>query len=163
LKRLLKWLDDNLEETLLMILLVAISVVMMAQVIMRYFFRQSMSWPEEFCRFCFVYSGFLSMGYCVKKGKMLKVDILLGLFPAVMQKVLDLLSRLVTLAFFVYLTYHSYFAVVKSMQGGNKSAAMELPMWIIYASVLIGSFLASVRQVQDLVGFFKPKKEEAME
>ena len=54
MKRFLKWLDEDLEETLLMILLVAISVVMMAQVVMRYFFRQSMSWPEEFCRFCFV-------------------------------------------------------------------------------------------------------------
>ena len=55
-----------MEETILMVLLVAIAVVMMAQVVMRYCFRQSMPWPEEFCRFCFVYSGFISMGYCVR-------------------------------------------------------------------------------------------------
>lgn len=162
MKRFLKWLDNDLEETLLMLLLVAIALVMMAQVVMRYFFRQSMSWPEEFCRFCFVYSGFISMGYCVKKNKMLKVDILLGLFPAAMQKALDLLSRLVTLVFFAYLTYHAWFATANSLKGGMKSAAMELPMWIIYASVLIGSFLGTVRQVQDLIGFFKPAKEEEM-
>ncbi|MBE6910684.1 MAG: TRAP transporter small permease [Ruminococcaceae bacterium] len=163
MKRFWKWLDENFEETLLMILLVAISVVMMAQVVMRYFFRQSMSWPEEFCRFCFVYSGFISMGYCVRKGKMLKVDILLGLFPAALQKLLDLLSRVITLVFFVYLTYHAWLATANSMRGGMKSAAMELPMWIIYAAVLIGAFLGSVRQVQDLYKFFKPAKEEAMQ
>ena len=85
MKRFLKWLDEDLEETILMVLLVAIAVVMMAQVVMRYCFRQSMPWPEEFCRFCFVYSGFISMGYCVRRGKMLKVDILVGFFPQIVQ------------------------------------------------------------------------------
>ncbi len=162
MKRFWKWLDEDFEETLLMLLLVAISLVMMAQVIMRYFFHQSMSWPEEFCRFCFVYSGFISMGYCVRKGKMLKVDILLGLFPEALQKALDLVSRLVTLAFFMYLAYHAWFATANSMRGGMKSPAMELPMWIIYAAVLLGAFLGTIRQVQDLYHLFKPKSEEAL-
>lgn len=160
MKRFLKWLDEDLEETILMILLVAISVVMMAQVIMRYFFRQSMSWPEEFCRFCFVYSGFISMGYCVRKGKMLKVDILVGFFPKALQKVLDMVSRFITLLFFGYLAFYAYQATMNSMRGGMKSAAMELPMWIIYAAVLIGSSLGFIRQIQDLYWFFKPAKKE---
>ena len=45
-KKFLKWLDEDLEESILMLLLIAISVVMMAQVVMRYCFRQSMSWPR---------------------------------------------------------------------------------------------------------------------
>ena len=36
---------------------------------------------EEFCRMMFVFSGFLSMGYCVRKNKMLKVDILANIWP----------------------------------------------------------------------------------
>lgn len=160
MKRVFKWLDDNLEETILMILLVAISVVMMSQVIMRYFFHQSMSWPEEFCRFCFVYSGFISMGYCVKKGKMLKVDILVGFFPKSLQRILDLIGRVVTFLFFGYLSFYAYKATMNSMRGGMKSAAMELPMWIIYAAVLIGAVLAFIRQAQDLYLFFKNSKQE---
>jgi len=159
-KKFWKWLDEDFEETILMLLLVAISVVMMAQVVMRYCFRQSMSWPEEFCRFCFVYSGFISMGYCVRKGKMLKVDILVGFFPKALQKALDLVSRAVTLVFFAYLAYYAYQATMNSMRGGMKSPAMELPMWIIYAAVFIGSCLGTVRQVQDLYRFFQPAKKE---
>ncbi len=162
MKRFLKWLDEDLEETILMVLLVAIAVVMMAQVIMRYCFRQSMPWPEEFCRFCFVYSDFISMGYCVRKGKMLKVDILVGFFPEALQKVLDLISRVVTLLFFAYLSFYAYQATMNSMRGGMKSTAIELPMWIIYAAVLIGSTLGFIRQVQDLYRFFKPEKKEAL-
>lgn len=160
MKRFLKWLDEDLEESLLMILLVAISVVMMAQVIMRYFFRQSMSWPEEFCRFCFVYSGFLSMGYCVRKGKMLKVDILVTFFPKFLQKILDLVGRVITLLFFGYLGFYAYQATMNSYRGGMTSPAMEIPMWIIYAAVLIGSTLGFIRQIEDLYRFFKPAKEE---
>lgn len=162
MKRFLKWLDEDLEETLLMILLVAISVVMMAQVVMRYFFRQSMSWPEEFCRFCFVYSGFLSMGYCVRKGKMLKVDILVTFFPKFLQNILDLVGRVVTLLFFGYLGFYAYQATMNSYRGGMTSPAMEIPMWIIYAAVLIGSTLGFVRQIQDLYRVFKPAEKEAL-
>ena len=162
MKRFLKWLDEDLEESLLMILLVAISVVMMAQVVMRYFFRQSMSWPEEFCRFCFVYSGFLSMGYCVRKGKMLKVDILVTFFPKFLQNILDLVGRVVTLLFFGYLGFYAYQATMNSYRGGMTSPAMEIPMWIIYAAVLIGSTLGFVRQIQDLYRVFKPAEKEAL-
>lgn len=162
MKRFLKWLDEDLEESLLMILLVAISVVMMAQVIMRYFFRQSMSWPEEFCRFCFVYSGFLSMGYCVRKGKMLKVDILVTFFPKFLQRILDLVGRFITLLFFGYLGFYAYQATMNSYRGGMTSPAMEIPMWIIYAAVLIGSTLGFIRQIQDLYRFFKPAEKEAL-
>lgn len=162
MKRFFKWLDEDLEETILMVLLVAIAVVMMAQVIMRYFFRQSMSWPEEFCRFCFVYSGFISMGYCVRRGKMLKVDILVGFFPQALQKALDMISRIITLLFFAYLSFYAYQATMNSMRGGMKSTAMELPMWIIYASVLIGSALGLIRQIEDLYRFFRPAGKEAL-
>ena len=160
MKRFLKWLDEDLEETILMILLVAIAVVMMAQVVMRYFFRQSMSWPEEFCRFCFVYSGFISMGYCVRRGKMLKVDILVTFFPKFLQRVLDLVGRVVTLLFFAYLGFYAYQATMNSYRGGMTSPAMEVPMWFIYAAVLIGSALGFIRQIQDLYRFFKPAEAE---
>lgn len=161
-KKFLKWLDEDLEESILMLLLIAISVVMMAQVVMRYCFRQSMSWPEEFCRFCFVYSGFISIGYCVRRGKMLKVDILVTFFPRVVQKILDGAGRIVTLVFFSYLTYYSYLATMNSMKGGMKSAAMELPMWIMYASVLLGSALGVVRQAEDLYRFFFTKESKCV-
>ena len=163
--KFLTWLDNDLEETLLMILLAAITIVMMAQVVMRYVFNESMSWPEEFCRFAFIYSGFLSMGYCVRKDKMLKVDILINFFPKPIQKFLDILSRFITLVFFGYLCYHAIKATQFSYKGGMTSPAMDFPMWIIYLSVVIGSALGFIRQAENLIRFFffKEKTEEVKE
>lgn len=161
MKKFWKWFDENFEECLLMILLVLMTAVMFAQIIMRFVYRESMSWPEEFCRFSFVISGFLSIGYCIRKNKMLKVDILVGFFPDSVKKVFDLAGRIVTLIFFTYFSYYGYFAMMNSVRGGMKSPAMEVPMYVLYGSVFVGSVIGVIRQIQDLVKWFwkKEKKE----
>ncbi len=155
--KFLKWLDENFEEFILMILLVVMAVVMMSQVIMRYFFRASMAWPEEFCRLMFVFSGFLSMGYCVRKNKMLKVDILMGFFPDWLKKVLDIVARFVTLAFFLYLAWASWNTMKAQKMLGMSTPAMGWPWYMVYASVPIGSALGALRQIEDLIRYFTGK------
>lgn len=160
MKKFWKWLDESFEETVLMVFLVAMSCVMMAQIVMRYIFDQSMSWPEEFSRFMFVFSGFLSIGYCIRKEKMLKVDILLGFFPDWLKNLVNLVGRVLTLVFFAYLGYYAFFATQNSMSGGMKSPAMGWSMWILYGSAFIGCILGVLRQIQDLYRFFRKKKED---
>lgn len=157
MKKFWKWFDENFEECLLMILLILMTAVMFAQIIMRFVYRESMSWPEEFCRFSFVISGFLSIGYCIRRNKMLKVDILVGFFPDSVKKIFDLAGRVVTLIFFTYFSYYGYFAMMNSMRGGMKSPAMEVPMYVLYGSVFVGSAIGVIRQIQDLVKWFWKK------
>ena len=76
MKKIISWLDENLEEFLMLILLAMISVIIMLQVIMRYCFGHALSWPEEFTRFCFVYTGCLSAGYCIRKGAGIRVRVI---------------------------------------------------------------------------------------
>ena len=59
MKKVISWLDYNLEEVILLVLLGIISVTMMLQIIMRYLFSSPLSWVEELCRYCFVYSGMI--------------------------------------------------------------------------------------------------------
>lgn len=164
MKKLWKWFDENFEEGMLMILLILMTIVMFLQIIMRFVFRESMSWPEEFCRFCFVISGFLSIGYCIRRDKMLKVDILMGLFPDGVKKLLDVAGRIITLLFFSYFSYHAYFAMMNSIRGGMTSPAMEMPMYILYGSVFAGSVIGVLRQIQNLLCYFrKSDKKEVTE
>ena len=155
-----KWLDENFEEAILMIFLVIMSVVMMAQVIMRYFFKASMPWPEEFCRMMFVFSGFLSMGYCVRKNKMLKVDILLGFFPEWLKNVIDWVGKIVTLLFFAYLAVKSWDTVQAQKMLNMTTPAMGWPWWMVYASVTVGAALGVIRQIEDLVKMILKKGEK---
>lgn len=57
--RLIKWLDEHLEETLMIILLIIIACVTMIQVIVRKVpWLTSLTWAEEFCRFMWIWSVF---------------------------------------------------------------------------------------------------------
>ena len=155
-----KWLDENFEEAILMVFLVVMAVVMMAQVVMRYFFKASMPWPEEFCRMMFVFSGFLSMGYCVRKNKMLKVDILLGFFPEWLKSVIDWVGKIVTLLFFAYLAVKSWDTVQAQKMLNMTTPAMGWPWWMVYASVTVGAALGVIRQIEDLVKMILKKGEK---
>ena len=64
--KIIRWLDDNLEEALLIALLVTMRCYG-PQVFSRYILNASLSWSEELTRYLFIWSGFLSISYCIKK------------------------------------------------------------------------------------------------
>ena len=67
MKKILHWLDENLEEFLLVFFLIAMTLIMGIQVFCRYVLGQSLSWSEEITRYLFIWSGFLSVSYCSEK------------------------------------------------------------------------------------------------
>ena len=58
MKKILHWLDENLEEFLLVFFLIAMTLIMGIQVFCRYVLGQSLSWSEEITRYLFIWSGF---------------------------------------------------------------------------------------------------------
>ena len=102
MKQVLKFLDKHLEEYLIAILLIALTLIMLLQIVMRYVFNNSLSWPEELSRYCFVYITFLTLGYCVRNDSMLRLDILKELLPSKIWTVLQAIVRIVSLIFSVH-------------------------------------------------------------
>lgn len=54
MKKILHWLDENLEEFLLVFFLIAMTLIMGIQVFCRYVLGQSLSWSEEITRYLFI-------------------------------------------------------------------------------------------------------------
>ena len=156
----IKWLDEHLEETILVFLLAAISVIMMTQVVARTLFS-SMSWPEEFSRYCYIWTVLLSLGYTIKKGNMLRVGILMDMLPHKLRKSMEILTNIIMLVLFGILFYYSIIYTNKIRITGQTSPAMQIPMWIMYLSTIIGFGLASIRMIQEIVNNFKNFNKEA--
>ena len=74
MKRIFHWLDENLEEFLLVIGLIAMTLIMGVQVFCRYVLGMSLSWSEELTRYIFIWCGFLSVSYCSKKCLSIKIE-----------------------------------------------------------------------------------------
>ena len=150
--KVLKWLDDHFEEFFLVIFLILISCVSLAQVIWKKApFLEALPWSDEFCRFMWIWTVFLSLPYTIRKGSMLRVSVVLDLMPQVVRKVINIAVDIVTVACMGLLAYYSY-SVVFGAQGimasGELSTAMQWPMWMVYSVMLLGYVLGTLRAVQ---------------
>lgn len=57
----LRWVWDNFEEILLVLIIAVITLASGLQVVCRYLFNSSLTWSEELSRYLFVWTGFLTL------------------------------------------------------------------------------------------------------
>ncbi|MCD8077676.1 MAG: TRAP transporter small permease [Lachnospiraceae bacterium] len=149
--KVLLWIEKHLEEYLMALLLVIIAVVMILQVIMRYVFNSPLYWAEEFCRYGLVWSTFISIGYCTRYHLMLHVDLLERVFPKVVRVIVQIVIKLVTLAFYLILFRASFGYIANSIGSGQTSAAIGLPIYLLEGITIPGLAMGVIRAIQDLV------------
>ena len=147
--KVLKWLDEHFEEALLVVLLVLIAVIELIQVIFRNLpFVAALTWAEEFCRFCWIWSVFISLPYTIRKGSMLRVSALADVFPSKVRSAINVAVDLITTAVMLMLGVNAIDVVGKIVKSGETSSAMRWPMWMVYSVMLLGFFLSALRGLQ---------------
>lgn len=146
--KLLKKLDANLEKWLLFLLLAGMTLVLGIQVFCRFVLNNSLTWSEELARFMFIWSAFLSIGFCLKEGISLKIDTLIALFPKKVQAIILLLGNLIMVLFFVYMLPSAWEFAYASVLNGQTSAACGIPMYFVQGSLAVGFVLAAFRAAQ---------------
>lgn len=161
--KFIKWLNDNLEETLMGISLWFIVLIMGLQVVMRYIFKQSISWSEESSRYFFIWFTFLGISYAVHNNSHIRLDIIETLIPK-LKKPLEITGDVFFLAFCVYMIKPGM-KVISFLMGSNQlSPALQFPMYFVYASLLIGLFLTTFRLIQKyVVKFMNKNNKEVMQ
>ena len=135
--KLLKKIDKNLERWVMFVLLAGMTLVLGIQIFCRFVLNNSLTWSEELARFMFIWSTFLSIGFCLKEGISLKIDTLISLFPKKVQAVILLLGDVVMTVF-----------ADASVENGQTSAACGIPMYFVQGSLMVGFALAAFRAAQ---------------
>ena len=159
----LKWLDEHFEEAILIALLVLISCAELIQVVFRNLpFVDALTWPEEFCRFCWVWSVFLSLPFTIRKGGMLRVNVIVDMLPQAVRKSVNIFIDFVNSVVMGVLFWYSVETVNKIRASAEASPAIMWPMWIIYSVMLAGFGLGVVRGVQMTVIHIKHFNEKEL-
>jgi TRAP-type C4-dicarboxylate transport system permease small subunit len=148
MRKVLRWLDQNLEEFLLVLFLAAMAVIMGIQVLARYVLGMSLSWSEEVARYLFVWSGFLSVSYCTKKCVSIKIEQFVASFPKRWKAALKVLNHTIELVLFLYLLPFAWDYFYSAVVSGQKSPALGLPMYLVQAAPMTGFVLCAFRVVQ---------------
>jgi C4-dicarboxylate transporter DctQ subunit len=149
---------DRLEEVLIATLIAAATVVIFVAVVQRYavgipflypyFYGINLTWAQELCIYMFVWLAKFGAAYGVRTGIHVGVDVLVNILnPAIRKKVI--LFGLLAGAFFTFIvgTMGAKF-VIELYPTDQVSPDMEMPRWIIFLCVPLGSYLMCFRFLQ---------------
>lgn len=160
MKRVIHWLDDKLEEFLLVIGLIAMTLIMGLQVVCRYLLGVSLSWSEEITRYIFIWCGFLSVSYCSKKCLSIKIEQFVALFPRRGKTIFKLVNHTFELIFFIYMIPYAFSYMMSSVESGQLSPAAGIPMYFVQAAPLVSFILVTIRIIQRWIIEFRIARGE---
>ena len=146
--KILRWLDNHLEETLLTLLLIGISTLVVLQVGARYLLNHSLSWSDELARYFLIWSCFLSISYCVKKRISIKIDQFQNSLSEPVIPWVKMIRHTIVFAFCVTMIPFSWTYVMQSVHNGSTSSALQIPMYFIQSAPLVGFILLAIRVAQ---------------
>lgn len=150
--KVIRWIDKHFEECLMVLCLVAVAAVMFIQVIIRKLpWISALTWAEEFCRFAWIWSVFLSLPYTIKNCSMLRVTAIMDILPRDARRVLDIVVDGVIIAVMLMLAYHAVPLVRDRYMSGETSPAMGWPMWAMYSFMILGFGLGVFRGIQRMI------------
>jgi C4-dicarboxylate transporter DctQ subunit len=133
------------------LLLVASVLLNFANVVGRYFFSDSIYWAEEVMLFLMVGCVFLGNGVVAWSGRQLRMDVIVGMMPATVQKVLALLYELIFIAVAVIIVVFSWPVIRDLWVFDQRSQSAEIPMVIPQVMVPIGLTIMALLVVARLV------------
>ena len=128
---------NEIEETLIAVILGLMTVITFANVIARYVFNSNILWALESTVFLFAWLVLIGASYCVKTRAHLGVDVILNLVSPGWRRILTLLAVAACLAFSVLLLIGSWnfwapFAALPMLDGTLKDQAWyevnDIPM-----------------------------------
>lgn len=149
--KIIKWLDNNIERAILLVLLVVMTIVTVLQVFMRYVMENSLTWSEELARFCFIWLVYIGISYGVKRAKHVRVEAVLSILKRRGKFVVNLIANVLFLYFAVYATYYGFTIMNTIQTTGQMAPSLGIPMSIMYLGMPIGMALTILRLIQRII------------
>jgi len=156
---------DQLEEWIIASLIGMATVLIFISVVHRYATgisflypiaqRIDLSWAQELCIFMFVWMAKFGAAYGVRTGIHVGVDVLVNRLRPDHRRLMVLFSLFCGAFFTGAVGTLGANLVIKIYSTGQLSADMEVPMWIIYLAVPLGSYLMCFRFLQVALTFYR--------
>lgn len=112
-----------------------------------------MTWAQEACIYLFVWMAKFGAAYGVRTGIHVGVDILAERLEGAARKTITTIAMSGGVIFTAIITWIGTDFVWHVRAGGQTSPDLEMPMWIIYLAVPLGSALMCFRFIQALHRF----------
>ena len=158
---------DRLEEWLIATLMGAATILIFIAVLHRYLsglpipglqdflIQVNTSWAQEACIYMFVWMAKFGAAYGVRTGIHVGVDVIINRMNTPWRNKFVVFGLLAGALFTGIIGTLGANFVHHMAQTDQVSADLEMPMWIVYLAVPLGSYLMCFRFLQVLVAFVK--------
>ena len=167
---------DHLEEWLIAFLMGAATLIILVAVVHRYaagtpipvvqdlFLKIDLSWAQEACIYMFVWMAKFGAAYGVRTGIHVGVDVLVNHLPPKWHKAYVLVGLLAGALFTAIIASFGAIFTWGMAHTDQTSPDLEIPKWIVYLCIPVGSSLMCFRFLQVAVAFARtgqlPKHDE---
>lgn len=137
---MLNRLDEGIariEYWMMVALVAALTLILVAQVVLRYFFSSPIFWAEDVAVQILTLASCLGVSYLIYQNDMVKVDFLIALLP---EWAVSLFHRLIYLIGFVTLAVVCFYAAEWLLRPENRmllSSTTGLPKWYNHLGMIV--------------------------
>ena len=140
------------------VLLALLIVTPLAQITMRGIFNVPMAGAEEMARYFLICMIFLGSAYVTEQGGQIRMEEFQGLIPPKPRWLLQLLIELSGVVFFAILCVASVITTMRNLN--NMTPIIEMPFWLFFAQLVVGSFLLTVETLAMFVHTWRRHRAE---
>lgn len=147
--KILKAINNKLEEVFLVILMAAAVIIVSAQIITRFILKTPLPWSEEVARYIFIWLVWVGAAFATKERKHIRIDVVVNKLPQIGQKACTIISTIIWIGFTIFMVYISFIMTSSVMSGGQTGTGSGIPMWIPYSAIPVGMALMLFRILQN--------------
>ena len=135
--------------------LAVMTIVIIIQVIFRYFISYSLAWPEELGRYLFIASVYIGSSYAEQEERHLAVTIIRTNCGKWCARYIPIFVQIIMMVFSGTMAVWGYKMVEFMYNSKQLAPAIEIPMYIAYAVIPFGMATMTFRSFVNLVKYIK--------
>ncbi|AYD03693.1 TRAP transporter small permease [Neorhizobium sp. NCHU2750] len=137
-----------LNKFVLGVLMLIMTVLVFANVVLRYVVGDSLSWVEEVTRYMMIWAAYLGAGLALRNGSHVAVELVQDALPTPAMHAVRFCVAVAILVFLGFVSWYGFaYSSVTMMQS---SAVLNLPLGMVYLAVPVGCVLSMLHL---LLGF----------
>jgi TRAP-type C4-dicarboxylate transport system permease small subunit len=142
-----------------LVLLAALIVTPLAQITMRGVFNVPLAGAEELAKYFLICLTFLAASYVTREGGQIRMEEFQFLLPPKLRWILQLAIEISGVAVFAVLFVASAVTVTRNLN--SVTPILEMPFWLFFAPLVVGSLLLVVETLAMLVHTWRARRPEA--
>ncbi len=136
---------NSLEESIIAILLAAMTLLVFVEVVMRFGFNKGVMWAQEATLHLSAWMVLFGVSYGIKVGSHIGVDALIKIIPSKVRRIISGIAVLACLFYCGLFAEGGRVYLAKIYRIGIELDDMPIPKWIAHSILLIGMIMIAIR------------------